>query len=153
MSEEYSILLSKIRLLDTQLGFRLTHKKELILKAVYNAKQPISIKEILNEIKKDNHIAPSMTSVYRILNTLEQFYIVHSIVLPSNNAKYYFFFFDKIQSYLICIKCKKMLRYKEENSLIFLDKILEKEDFNLSNVKIALYGICKECRTRKIKRK
>lgn len=145
MLEDFDTFLSKMKLLGDSIDFSITLKREMILKTLFEAKSPLNAKNISKIIKDSHSLDISITSIYKFLNILEEVYILHAIVLPPNNTKYYSLIGYKAQSHLVCTKCEKILTFSDDETLELLDRVLDKEGFTLSNLKVTLYGICKEC--------
>ncbi|PID47877.1 MAG: hypothetical protein CR967_02700 [Proteobacteria bacterium] len=146
MSEDFNTFLHRIRLLGKRTGFAITHKRELILRVLFEAKEPLDAKQISIRLKEKHLLKISITLVYKMLNILEELYILHAISLPPNNTKYYSIMKARSKSHLICKKCKKIVTFCDKITLSHLDRILDKHGFILSNLKVTLYGICKDCK-------
>lgn len=145
MPKDFNVFISKMKLLGERVDFSITPKREMILKVIFEAKEPLCAKKILENIA-DKHLPEiSITSIYKTLNILEEIYVLHAISLPPHNTKYYSLIEYKSQSHLVCTKCEKILSFCDEITLDHLDSILDKEGFTLSNLKVTLYGICEDC--------
>ncbi len=145
MHQNFDTFLSKMKKLGKRINFSITDKKEAVLKVLYEANQPINAKQIYEIINQNSQTHISITLIYRILNVLEEAYVLHAIVLPPNDTKHYSLLQDKAQSHLVCIKCANVITFHDEITLKAIDKVLEEKAFILSNLKVTLYGVCEEC--------
>lgn len=143
--ENLNIFLSKVNRLAKSIGFNITHKRESILKSIYKSKKPISANEIQDVLLDEFKIDISLPTIYNILHLFEELQILHILYVPAKKTKYYSVKGFKTQNHLICIKCGKIVEFFDNDLDKQLKKDLEKKDFLLTNHRILLYGICKEC--------
>ena len=135
-------------------GLRLTVPRKVILDMLCKTDEHPSAEEIYFSVHK-NHPNIGLTTVYRTLELLMSWGIVHKFDFGEGKSRYELIDHPKglgHHHHLICANCKKIVNYtdfvEEEMKLIAkLEKRLSKKhDFIINNHVIEFYGYCNDCK-------
>lgn len=125
-------------------GLRITKPRSIILKTIYNCKEPISAEEIYYIIEKNNHDL-NLSTVYRNLNTL----VDKNILLKNTDldgVSYFQLNLHDHKHFITCLSCGK--RVTIENCPIeeFAHEIEKETGFSIKNHNFEFTGYCPDCR-------
>ena len=128
--------------LKQQINF--TPLRNQILQLIWENHIPLTIHEILKKLKENNmDIKP--ISVYRILDFLQEYGLVHKLASqnsfigcshPNQSHNCYF---------IICKKCYKVEEGCENENLFEIHKSLSKKKFLPQHITLEIQGVCLEC--------
>ena len=125
---------------------RNTEQKEILIEYLKNnANKHLNISEIQNDLS--NEI--SLTTVYRIINSLVQKGIVNKVPLENSQGFCYQYNPEKEHCsnhyHLICEKCNKIIHFENNEINNIVQKIENEKDFKINRNRIVFYGLCNEC--------
>lgn len=130
-----------------KVGCKITKQRQLILRILQNAEQPLTAEEIFISLKQSiNKI--SLSTVYRNLDLLLSKGLVNKNVYNDNKARYDLKS-DIHKHHLICTGCNKVV---DINECPFKDiemKLKNETEFEISGHKIEIYGFCPKCKNTK----
>lgn len=144
--ENFDTFFAYISRLAKQINLRLTDKRVLILKALYKKNMPLKVSDIQAEIFLTYDKKVTQVSIYKFLNILTELQVLHILCLPPLGVRHYSLKHTKSQNYLVCIKCGKIVLFFDEVMNKQIKDALIKKDFILTNHRVILYGVCKECK-------
>ena len=130
-------------------GGRITQTRLLVLRALAEAKSPLSQKDILQQIKKsDRSQQIDQVSVYRILEVLMELGLVHKMgagFLPCTHSSCQ----TSHHIFLICSACGLTQEvHLPESEFDFLYTAIQTKNLFLSNSAVVnMTGICRDCQT------
>ena len=134
-------------------GHRLTAPRKAVLNILSKDMNHPTVEEIYLQVHED-YPSIGMMTVYRTLDLLVEWGIVHKFDFSEGKARYELKDHPEglgHHHHLICQKCKKIINYtdfiNEEVKLVSrLEKRLEeKHKFKINNHIIEFYGICDNC--------
>ena len=125
---------------------RNTEQKEILIEYLKNnANKHLNISEIQNDLS--NEI--SLTTVYRIINSLVQKGIVSKLRLENSQGFCYQYNTEKEHCsnhyHLICEKCNKIIHLENNEINNIVKKIENEKNFKINTNRIVFYGLCNEC--------
>lgn len=125
---------------------RNTEQKEILIEYLKNnANKHLNISEIQNDLS--NEI--SLTTVYRIINSLVQKGIVSKVPLENSQGFCYQYNTEKEHCsnhyHLICEKCNKIIHLENNEINNIVKKIENEKNFKINTNRIVFYGLCNEC--------
>ncbi len=135
-------------------GLRLTVPRKVILEMLSKTEEHPSAEEIYFSVHK-NHPNIGLTTVYRTLELLMSWGVVHKFDFGEGKSRYELIDHSKVSNHhhhLICSNCKKIVNYtdfveEELNLVAKLEKRLSKKyNFNINNHVIEFYGYCNDCK-------
>lgn len=122
-----------------------TKHRITILKVISNQNIPLSAED-LYIILKENGISISLSTVYRVLETLNEKGIVVRTNIPDENKAVYELYDNEHKHHLLCVKCRKILPV-DGCPLEEYEKILENRfGFAVKGHKLEVYGYCNSCK-------
>jgi Fur family ferric uptake transcriptional regulator len=147
------ILNKKLHKKFSDKGLRLTAPRKAVLNILSKEINHPTVEEIYLQVHK-NYPSIGMMTVYRTLDLLVEWGIVHKFDFSEGKARYELIDHPEglgHHHHLICQKCKKIINYtdfiNEELELIKkLEKRLKRKyKFHVNNHIIEFYGICDSC--------
>lgn len=123
-------------------GHYSTRQKDLILSIIQSMDHEFTIREIYNSIPDTT----SLTTVYRLVDQLEQEGIINKAIGSDGNTYYqYIEKCDCNHFYLKCEKCGSLTHVECDFVNDLENHILEDHKFRLNCEHIIMNGICYEC--------
>jgi len=139
-------ILDKLRTIVKQKGLKYTKQREIIFETILNCTKHLSAEDIYSIlIKKYPNEKIGIATVYRALVFLEDAELISSISIGTD-AKKYETNFKEHHDHLICIKCNKIIEFKNDIIEHEQEKTAKSFEFDLLNHTMYLYGICKDCK-------
>ncbi|MGI6248103.1 MAG: Fur family transcriptional regulator [Acutalibacteraceae bacterium] len=125
-------------------GLKNTKHRNSILAAVEDGKQPLTAEEIYLTLKEQG-IAISLSSVYRILNSLVQIRLVEKTVLPGEEKAAFELNRNEHKHYALCTGCHKVIDFPDCPLEDYQTKLGDSIGFTVSSHRLEIYGTCKDC--------
>lgn len=127
-------------------GFRATKTRKFVLSLLQEAKYPLSIKDIVEKIGKQNI---NQVTAYRIINAFKTAGLVKEIDFRHGYAYYEINDHDKNHHHhhIVCVNCEKVEDFTGCNFESLEDKILKqtKEFRHITNHSLEFFGLCHAC--------
>ncbi|MCX7772411.1 MAG: transcriptional repressor [Clostridia bacterium] len=122
-----------------------TRQRASILKALENAGQPITAEDIYL-LLKDDKVSISLSTVYRVLDTLVEKGLALKNTMTDNPKAFYELKNHEHRHHLLCVGCHKMLPV-DGCPLKDYEKLLEEKfGFSVKGHKLEVFGYCEGCR-------
>jgi len=126
-------------------GLKNTKHRNVILEVIENSEQPISAEQIFLKLKeKKNSI--SISSVYRILESLVSKGLITKSNITGDSKATYEFNRSEHKHHLICTGCKKMFTVDGCPLEEYEKRLKSTMDFDITGHKLEIFGLCKECK-------
>ena len=125
-----------------------TRTKDIINSEIKNFPNGFTIKE-LKEYFDNKNYKIGLTTIYRLINELEENNVVKKYY-DENNVAHYKFTKDCVSEhhfYLKCVKCNTITHIDCGCINEFQNHILKKHKFLLDSKNIILEGLCNKCRS------
>ena len=126
-----------------------TNQKKIIINLLKNNKdEHLNVDEML-EILKESGENVSRATLYRTLDNLVNSGEVRKYVMDENEKACFQYIDSTIchdHFHLICLKCGKLFHLDCEKFHNLIDHIEEEHDFKVSESRLVLYGLCKDCK-------
>lgn len=140
-----SALISNLR----DKGERITTVRRVILDILSHKKQPLSAKEILQQLKKKKLLV-NKTTVYRQLSLLESHEIVRPIRFADRTVRYEITSPDDHHHHLVCTYCHRTEDVSLPKDVERQTKIIQKKNkFQVLQHALEFFGICENCQKKK----
>jgi Fur family ferric uptake transcriptional regulator len=121
-----------------------TKHRKAIVELLEKNDLPLTAEE-LYIILKENGVSISLSTVYRVLETLVEKDLASKCNLPDENKAAYELCHNQHRHHLLCVKCRKVLPV-DGCPLEDYEKLLEKRfGFTIKGHKLEMYGYCKSC--------
>ena len=128
-------------------GLKITNQRIAILMALNSGpRYHKTAQDILDEVKKTNS-SIGFATVYRFLKTLTKSQIISEISMGSGSSCYELKS-NKFHYHIACVKCRKIVEFKNKTIENTLKKILLEKKYKLQNQILEIYVICdsKQCK-------
>ena len=125
-------------------GLRITRQRKEILKFIIENRSHLDAEVILNELTK-LHITISRATIYRTLDVLVQQDIIDKYDFGDGKNRYEISAGQEHHDHLVCIKCNRIIEFKNSLSESTIPNICNKHTFKYLNHSIQIYGICSKC--------
>ncbi len=126
-------------------GDRITVVKRAIIEILSQAEKPLSVLDMQKKLKAKKLLA-NKTTVYRQLNILVRYRLVHEIRLNERTKRYELSKKDDHHHHLVCMKCDVIEDISFKDDLLRQEKkILKKSNFKVLQHSLEFYGLCKKC--------
>ena len=138
----------KVRWLDrklSNLGYRLTPQRLMILGAVEEADSHISAEEIYAQVCA-RYPQINISTVYRTLELLKELELVTEISLGDGRVRYHCMGKGH-HHHLVCQKCGEIIDMEESILDPLWAEIQQKCNFKVNMKHVALFGLCSKCQT------
>ena len=138
----------KVRWLDrklSNLGYRLTPQRLMILGAVEEADSHISAEEIYAQVRA-RYPQINISTVYRTLELLKELELVTEISLGDGRVRYHCMGKGH-HHHLVCQKCGAIIDVEESILNPLWAEIQQKYNFKVNMKHVAFFGLCAKCQT------
>ena len=125
-------------------GLKSTRQRDLIVETFLSIKDHIDIETLYGKVKEKNPQVGYAT-VYRTMKLLKECGIAAERHFGTRHAVYEPHLPNKHHDHLICLKCQKIIEFKNEEIEMLQDKIAKRHGFSLTTHKHELYGLCMDC--------
>ena len=128
----------------SELGYRLTPQRMMVLSAIENSDNHISAEEIYAQIvvKYPN---VNISTVYRTLELLKRLGLVTETDLGNGHVRYH-----PVEKghhhHLVCEKCGTIIDIDESTLARLQDVLLHRYNFSAELRHVAIFGLCEKCR-------
>ncbi len=145
----YEELLERFRRILKQNTLKFTIQREVILQTLYDSNEHLT-PEALHRRIQENYpdLKIGIATVYRTLSLLEESDIVTSLSFGAQGKKYELGAKEH-HDHMICTQCGKITEFVDEEIEKRQEKIAEAFGFKMQDHSMQIYGICKECQTKK----
>lgn len=126
-------------------GLKNTKHRNSILRILHASPCPLAAEEIFMALREEG-VCISLSSVYRILESLADKGLAIKSNLTGDGKFVYELQSPEHKHYLICSKCKKMTPVEGCPLSDYEKYIKETTGFAATGHKLVIYGICNECR-------
>ena len=127
-------------------GIKGTKQRIAVIEELLSSTVPLTADDIYMRIHDTGSANLSLSTVYRILDTLVKNEIVAKSALMDGGKAMYEMVSGVHHHNLICIKCHKMMSFGDCPLGDFEKNLEDTTGFHISGHKMEIYGICPECR-------
>ncbi|MDI6704393.1 MAG: Fur family transcriptional regulator [bacterium] len=128
-----------------QKGLKFTPERQLVLEEVFSLHKHFEVEDIFIRIrKKGNHI--SRATIYRTFPLLVESGLIKEAVHCQGGVRFEHIYGHEHHDHLVCLKCGKIIEFKEDRIEELQDAICKRYDFTPVEHKLGIRGYCKRCR-------
>jgi len=128
----------------SELGYRLTPQRIMILSAIENSDSHISAEEIYLQVRaRYSHM--NISTVYRTLELLSELGLVTETVMGDGRVRYHSIGKGH-HHHLVCQGCGEIIDVEESMLSRLWDEIGQRYDFKVDMKHLAFFGLCSKCR-------
>ena len=126
-------------------GLRNTPERFAILREVQASEGHFEVDDIFVRLR-GNKPRVSQTTVFRTLNLLVEAGMVNKTLCDRMEARYEAVFGMDHHDHLVCLRCGRVIEFKDEAIETFQEKVARKYNFALVGHRLVLSGYCQACR-------
>ncbi len=120
-----------------------TQPREIILKVIQSFTKHFSLKECVEKVQKNSDKIGEIT-VYRVIKTLKEKYILDEITLPSGEKKYEIK--KEHHDHIFCKNCGNIIEFYSEEIEKLQNEIAKKHKVKLFSHSLTMIGLeCEKC--------
>jgi Fur family ferric uptake transcriptional regulator len=128
----------------SELGYRLTPQRLMVVKAVEEADSHISAEEIYLQIRA-RYPHMNISTVYRTLELLSELGLVTETDMGDGRVRYHSIGKGH-HHHLVCQKCGEIIDVEESMLRPLRDEIGQRYGFKVDMKHLAFFGLCSKCR-------
>ena len=128
----------------SELGYRLTPQRLMVVKAVEEADSQISVEEIYLQIRA-RYPYMNISTVYRTLELLSELGLVTETDMGDGRVRYHSIGKGH-HHHLVCQKCGEIIDVEESMLRSLRDEIGQRYGFKVDMKHLAFFGLCAKCR-------
>jgi len=126
-------------------GLKSTTQRDDIVDAFFKANTHIGLEELLRRVRRRNPKVGYAT-VYRTMKLLVECGLAFERHFGDGQTRYEHLQEDAHHDHLICLKCGKIMEFKNQQIEKLQKDVAEKMDFKVTTHKLELYGLCHNCK-------
>ncbi len=130
-------------------NLKMTPQRRLILSTFIKQKAHLSAEELYIQVKKHDKSIGQAT-VYRTLKILHEAGLIEPLDFADGVTRYEMLYGEVHHDHLICERCGKNIEIEDTTIEKRQEQIAKEKDFLLLRHKMYLYGICSNCRNKKL---
>ena len=128
----------------SEMGYRLTPQRLMIVDAVEGADSHISAEEIFTQVRA-HYPHMNISTIYRTLELLKKLGLATETDLGDGRVRYH-----SIKKghhhHLVCQRCGEVLDIEEKDLSPLWSEIAQKYGFTVNMKHLAFFGLCDKCR-------
>jgi Fur family ferric uptake transcriptional regulator len=124
---------------------KFTPERKSILEAIFSLHGHFDV-ELLYRHLEGRGGGISRATLYRTLPLLIDSGLVKEVLRSQNKSHYEHIFGHPHHDHLLCIKCGKIVEFKDDEIERIQDEICERFEFKPLEHRLGIMGYCKECR-------
>lgn len=146
---KYTQLLNDFKLLLKKNNLKFTIQREVILQTLYNSNEHLTPEALHHLIQTKNpELKTGIATIYRTLALLEESNIVTSLSFGAQGKKYELGAKEH-HDHLICTQCGTITEFVDSEIEKRQHAITKELEFEMHDHSMQIYGICKNCKTKK----
>ena len=126
-------------------GLKFTPEREAILEGAFSIHKHFDADELYEKLRKQKK-HPSKASIYRTLPLLIESGLISESLRCRGRVSYELIFGHAHHDHLICIKCGKIIEFKEEGIERLQEEVCKKYGFEPIDHKLGIKGYCEKCK-------
>lgn len=127
-------------------GLRFTPERRLILKEIFSFHRHFDVEELYQRLR-DKNIHVSRATIYRTLPLLVENGLIKEAFRRQDRIRYEHIFGHGHHDHLLCIKCGRVMEFKEERIENLQKLICERYSFSPVEHRLGIRGYCRKCRS------
>lgn len=125
-------------------GLKSTPERIAILEAVFSLHEHFDVDQLYERLRRRG-VHLSRATIYRALPLLVESDLVRETFRCQDRASYEYIFGHEHHDHMLCIKCGKIIEFKEERIEQLQDEVCERYGFKPVEHRLGIKGYCKEC--------
>lgn len=125
-------------------GLKTTRQRERVVRAFFAAGRHVSAEELYHQIRADDSTL-GLVTVYRTLKLLRQAGLATERKFGDAYARFDPNPADWAHHHLICTRCGKIQEFADPALRSLGTKVARSHDFTVTEQRLELYGVCRDC--------
>jgi Fur family ferric uptake transcriptional regulator len=125
-------------------GLKTTRQRERIVRAFFAADRHLSAEELYHRIQAERP-GIGLVTVYRTLKLLREAGLATERQFGESYTRFDPNPADRPHDHLICTRCGKIQEFEDPTLYSLQDKVARSLGFTVTEHKLELYGLCREC--------
>lgn len=126
-------------------NLKFTPQREVIFAAILSFKKHFDVDDLYTALRKKNKNI-SIATVYRILPFLIDCKLISENFICQGKANYEYIYKQEHHDHLFCIKCGRIIEFKDERIEKLQEEVCKKNKFKPIKHKLVIKGYCKKCK-------
>ncbi|OIO72116.1 MAG: transcriptional repressor [Elusimicrobia bacterium CG1_02_37_114] len=126
-------------------GLKITPERNAVLETIFSFHKHFNVDELYDLLRKQNK-SISHASIYRTLPLLIESGLVSESLRCQGRVSYEHIFGHDHHDHLICIKCGRIIEFKDNRIEKLQKEVCKKYKFEPSEHKLGIRGYCNKCR-------
>jgi len=128
-------------------GLKFTPERRAILEEVFSLHKHFDADQLYESLRKrDEHL--SRATIYRTLPLLVESNLIREVFHCQDKISYEHIFGHEHHDHIICIKCGKIVEFKDDRIERLQEEICKRYGFRPVEHRLGIKGYCKECQPR-----
>jgi Fur family ferric uptake transcriptional regulator len=127
-----------------QSGLKCTRQRRAVLEILEQADQPVSAEQVFMALR-ENAIPASLSTVYRILDTLSDKALILRLDIAGDNRSLYEYNRMVHKHYLVCVGCRKIFPIENCPLGVYEEALERQTHFAIIGHRLDIYGYCPDC--------
>lgn len=130
--------------------YKLTPQRQLVVQILLeNQEGHLSAEELYNLVKAENPDV-GLATIYRTLDLLSDLDILERIDFGDGRSRYEFREESHHHHHLICTSCGMVEEFREDLLESLEEQVMRENNFDVSDHQVKFYGLCRNCRPRRL---
>ena len=126
-------------------GHTFTPERRTILREIFSSHEHFTVETLFDKLKERGERI-SLATIYRLIPLLEESGMIRRAMSCEGHVTYEHLFGHKPHHHLICVKCGKIVEFREEKIETLLNLVCGKYEFSPFEYRLGVRGICSACR-------
>lgn len=144
---EIATLQDQLNAYMTRKGLRSTSQRRVVTEVFFRSGGHLSIEDLLAQMRKQDPRVGYAT-VYRTMKLLVECGLASERQFDDTVTRFEVAEKDGHHDHLICIECKKIIEFEDDEIEQLQDQLAARHGFSLLSHKHELYGHCSQCQRR-----
>ena len=128
-------------------GLKFTPERKIILQEVFSLRKHFNADQLFEKLHKKNKQI-SRATVYRTLPLLVESGLIIETLRCQGKVSYEQIFGHKHHGHLVCIKCGRIIEFRDERIERLQEEVCKKHNFKPVEHRLGIRGYCSECLAR-----
>ena len=126
---------------------KFTPGRKVILEGIFSFHRHFDVEELYEKLRKNGEKL-SRATIYRAMPLFIESGFVKEILHCRGKASYEHIFGHKHHDHLLCVKCGRVIEFKEDKIEKLQNEVCKKYDFKPIEHRLGIRGYCRMCRAK-----
>jgi len=126
-------------------GLKFTPERRDILREIFSTHKHFDVEALFETLKKKGERI-SLATIYRLVPLLIESGMIRRATRLDGHITYEHVFGHKPHHHLVCVKCGRIIEFRDEGIERLLNEVCQKYDFAPIDQRLGVRGVCSACR-------